>query len=150
MFHEGLVALDLEAKSRDEVFKKLVCLLSECDCMESRLEPSLCEKLDQRERIGSTSVGKGFALPHAYFEQVKQTYLIFGRLTKPISFGLEGGAPVDKVFLLVGPKRNETEHLMILARLSRFMRDDPFLEKLNTLKSGAEFMLAIREVETRH
>ena len=150
LIRENLVVLDIEVQDKSEVFSTLTCLLADSGCLASENGTDLCKRLDKREEIGSTSVGLGIAIPHAYFEEATEPLIVFSRLARPMVFSQEDPEPVDKVFLLVGPMRNNTEHLMILARLTRLLRDETFVARLETLGSGAEFLEAVLEVEKRH
>lgn len=148
--HEKLVFLDLQSREKTAVFEELVCRLGETGFLGSENPHELCNKLNQREFIGSTAIGKGIAIPHAYIDQVEDPMLLFARLPDPIDFGAEDREPVDKVFLLVGPKRDNTEHLMILARLSRLLRDDGFCGQLDEIETPAQFVEAVKSVENKH
>lgn len=145
-----MVLLDLEASDKDDALHKLACKLAECDSIAGENPEQLCSKLMQREIIGSTAVGDGFALPHAYLEGLDRPLVLFARLKPPIDFMAEDNKPVDKILLSVGPKGNDREYLMILARISRLLRDKDFKARLQTLASGEEFVQAVTEAENRH
>jgi mannitol/fructose-specific phosphotransferase system IIA component (Ntr-type) len=147
---ERMVLLDLDVSDRSEVFRRMVCTAADCSCLPAGHEDDLCSRLDDRELIGSTYVGRGVALPHAYFEQVEKPMIVFARLVKPIAFAPENPENVNKVFMLVGPKRNDTEHLMILARLAHLLRDVSFLESLDNAESPADLLVAVADAEKRH
>ena len=148
--HKKLVFLDLEANSKSLVFEELVRRLVKSGFLRKKDQPDLYGKLNQRETIASTAVGQGIAIPHAYIDQVNDPLLMFARLPNPIDFDAEDGKLVDKVFILVGPKRDNTEHLRILARLSRLLRDEDFYQRLDEIKTPIEFVEAVNFVENRH
>ena len=150
LIRENLVFLDMEASSKEDAFRKIACRIAECECVERDASADLCERLTQREEIGTTAVGGGIAIPHAYYENLSEPMIAFARLIRPIDFEADDKMPVDKIFFLVGRKRNDTEHLMILARLARLLKDEKFRNQLDSLSSGAELMEAINEVESRH
>lgn len=79
----------------------------------------------ERERLGSTGVGDGVAIPHARLEGLDQVFGLFAKLKSPIEFDAIDGRPVDLVFLLLAPETSGAEHLKALARISRvFRRED--------------------------
>ncbi len=150
LVREDLVVFGLEAATQKEVFEKVVCSLVECDCMPTDSQSELCKRLNEREELGSTAVGHGIAIPHAYFDEIPEPLIVFARLKKAVTFGSQPPQKVEMVFLMAGPYRNDTEHLMILARLSRLLKDDSFRERLNNLSSGKEFVEAVNQAESRH
>lgn len=79
----------------------------------------------ERERLGSTGVGDGVAIPHARLEGLDHVFGLFARLKTPIDFDAIDGRPVDLIFLLLAPEASSAEHLKALARISRiFRRED--------------------------
>lgn len=79
----------------------------------------------ERERLGSTGVGDGVAIPHARLEGLEHVFGLFARLKNPIDFDAIDGRPVDLIFLLLAPEEAGAEHLKALARISRiFRRED--------------------------
>lgn len=79
----------------------------------------------ERERLGSTGVGDGVAIPHARLEGLDHVFGLFARLKTPIDFDAIDGRPVDLIFLLLAPETSSAEHLKALARISRiFRRED--------------------------
>ncbi|WP_394693093.1 PTS IIA-like nitrogen regulatory protein PtsN [Hyphobacterium sp.] len=79
----------------------------------------------ERERLGSTGVGDGVAIPHARLEGLDHVFGLFAKLKNPIDFDAIDGRPVDLVFLLLAPETSGAEHLKALARISRvFRRED--------------------------
>ncbi|MCB1154924.1 PTS sugar transporter subunit IIA, partial [bacterium] len=88
--------------------------------------------------------------PHAYFEQIPEPMLIFARLSKGVDFDAPDDRPVDKIFMLLGGKRDHTQHLMIMARLSRMLKDTGFRQTLDTAGQPGAVLDAVRDVESRH
>ncbi len=79
----------------------------------------------ERERLGSTGVGDGVAIPHARLKGLEHVSGLFARLKTPIDFDAIDGRPVDLIFLLLAPEESSAEHLKALARISRvFRRED--------------------------
>lgn len=147
---ERYVALDLVSTDKADAFRKMVCLIIDCGEVAEEKGEALCFRLAEREQIGTTAVGQGLAIPHCYFEAFSKPIVVFARLVEPIDFSAEDGQPVNKLFLLIGPKRDNTEHLMILARIARLLKDAGFRSLLDTMTSAREFVEAVRRVESRH
>lgn len=86
--------------------------------------------LIQRERLSSTSLGRGIAIPHIKIAGLNAITCLFARLTKPVSFDSHDGEPVDLLFFLLAPEHAGGDHLKALARISRLVRDPATLEHL--------------------
>ena len=90
-----------------------------------------------REGLGSTGLGKGFALPHARIEGLKQFVGLFARLARPIDYDAIDGAPVDLVFLLLMPAEAGNAHVAALAAVSRRFRDADTVARLRKADAAA-------------
>lgn len=86
--------------------------------------------LQAREALGSTGLGRGFALPHARLRGLPRHFALFVRLARPIEFSAIDERPVDLVILLLTPADADTEHLALLATLARPMRNTGFVQRL--------------------
>lgn len=93
-------------------------------------ERKIFEILLERERLGTTGVGNGIAIPHGKLPGLKRLYGVFARLEKPIDFEAIDEQPVDLIFLLLAPESAGADHLKALARISRQLRDAVFCDKL--------------------
>ncbi|MBI3453494.1 MAG: PTS sugar transporter subunit IIA, partial [Rhodospirillales bacterium] len=82
------------------------------------------------ERLGTTGVGGGIAIPHGKLPELKRLYGVFARLEKPVDFESIDEQPVDLIFLLLAPGAAGADHLKALARVSRLLRDRRACEKL--------------------
>jgi PTS system nitrogen regulatory IIA component len=91
---------------------------------------TICEVLTERERLGSTGVGMGIAIPHGKLAGLDKIVGVFARLDRPIDFDAIDDQPVDLVFLLLAPEGAGGEHLRALARVSRLLRDRKNCAKL--------------------
>lgn len=105
-------------------------------------ERRLFDRLLERERLGSTGIGGGIAIPHARLASVTQPRGLFARLGHPVDFDAIDDRPVDLVFLLVAPEGAGADHLKALARVSRLLRDRALVEKLRATE-GAEALYAL-------
>lgn len=93
-------------------------------------ERAIFSVLMKRERLGTTGVGNGIAIPHGKLPTLDRLYGLFARLEHPIDFDSIDDRPVDLVFLLLAPESSGADHLKALARVSRLLRDKTACEKL--------------------
>lgn len=103
------------------------------------------DTLLQRERLGSTGVGNGIAIPHGKLPGLKRITGIFARLEKPIDFEALDDEPVDLVFLLLAPEGSGADHLKALARIARVMRQPATVEKLRDTADPAAIYTLLTE-----
>jgi len=92
----------------------------------------------EREKIMSTGVGKGFAIPHAKSNSVNEIIAAFGKLDEPVDFQALDGQPVNLIFLLVGRENLVGPHIKLLSRISRMMNRDEFRENLAKAQTADE------------
>ncbi len=97
----------------------------------------LLEEIRARERLSSTGIGEGVAVPHALCDLIPQTAMAVLHLTHPVDFGALDGAPVDLVFLMAGPRGATANHLKILSKLARLLHDDTFRIAARQAQNGA-------------
>ena len=139
-----LIGLDsvvpaLKATSKKQALQELAAAASpRCGVHEREIFDVLLE----RERLGTTGVGKGIAIPHGKLADLDQLYGVFARLAQPIDFEAIDDQPVDLIFLLLAPESAGADHLKALARISRLFRDDTICAKLRGA-SRAEALYAL-------
>lgn len=102
-----------------------------------RDERDIFETLMQREKLGSTGVGHGVAIPHGKLPGLDRLVGVFALLDKPIDFDSLDGEPVDVMFLLLAPESAGADHLKALARIARVLRDDETAAKLRAADDAA-------------
>jgi PTS system nitrogen regulatory IIA component len=96
----------------------------------------------ERERLGSTAIGKGVAIPHAKAKGIDQVICAFGRSSKGVDFGAEDKEPVHLFFLLLAPLDKAGDHLKALAKIAQLVKDQSFMKNLLAAKdSGGIFNL---------
>ena len=100
-------------------------------------ERGIFEILLQREKLGSTGVGNGIAIPHGKLPKLDRLFGLFARLDRPIDFEALDGQPVDLVFLLLAPEGAGADHLRALARVARLLRDPDVARKLRDSRDAA-------------
>lgn len=93
-------------------------------------ERRIFDVLLERERLGSTGIGQGIAIPHGKLAELERLWGVFARIERPIDFAAVDDKPVDLVFLLLAPEAAGADHLKALARVSRLLRDRVICEKL--------------------
>jgi PTS system nitrogen regulatory IIA component len=105
-------------------------------------ERDIFDVLVQRERLGSTGIGGGIAIPHGKLAKLDRLFGVFARLERPIDFEALDGQPVDLLFLLLAPETAGADHLKALARVARLLRDPEVARKLRE-SHGAEALYAV-------
>ena len=93
-------------------------------------EREILEILQQREKLGSTGIGNGIAIPHGKLPKLERLFGLFARLDRPIDFEALDGQPVDLIFLLLAPEPAGADHLKALARVARLLRDPEIARRL--------------------
>ncbi|WP_029349604.1 PTS IIA-like nitrogen regulatory protein PtsN [Bosea sp. 117] len=124
----------LRATSKKQALQELAARAAE---LTKRDEREIFETLNQRERLGSTGVGNGIAIPHGKLPKMDRLFGMFARLDKPIDFEALDGEPVDLVFLLLAPEAAGADHLKALARIARLLRDPGVAAKLRSTRDPA-------------
>jgi nitrogen PTS system EIIA component len=99
-------------------------------------ERSIFEVLTQREKLGTTAVGYGVAIPHGKLPKLERMFGMFARLDRPIDFEALDGQPVDLICLLLAPEGAGADHLKALARVARLMRDQEIAKKLRASRDA--------------
>ena len=105
-------------------------------------EKAILEILLQREKLGSTAVGNGVAIPHGKLPKLGRLFGLFARLERPVDFEALDGQAVDLVFLLLAPESAGADHLKALARVARLLRDPEIARKLRE-SSDADALYAV-------
>lgn len=113
-------------------------------------ERAIFDVLIERERLGTTGVGSGIAIPHGKLAPLKRLYGVFARLETAIDFESIDGQPVDLVFLLLAPAGAGADHLKALARVSRLLRDRAICEKLRGSDSAEALYALLTENTASH
>lgn len=126
---DGVIA-SLSAKSKKQVLQSLSAHAAGLTGLSER---DIFDTLLQRERLGSTGVGRGVAIPHGKLAGLTKITGLFARLDQPVEFEAVDGEPVDLVFLLLAPESAGADHLKALARISRLLREPASIEKLRVL-----------------
>ena len=113
-------------------------------------ERRLFELLIERERLGSTGIGGGIAIPHGRMPGLAAPHGLFARVSAPVDFDAIDERPIDIVFLLIAPEGAGADHLKALARVSRLLRDRALVDKLRATESAdALYALLVEPVQAQ-
>ena len=124
---EAHIALNLEATSKKRLFEQIVALFES----HSQIARSVVfDSLFARERLGSTGLGQGIAIPHGRIKGLKQAMGAFVRPQQPIPFDAPDGKPVEQVFVLLVPEHATEEHLELLSELAQMFGERSFREQV--------------------
>ncbi|HMQ69034.1 MAG TPA: PTS sugar transporter subunit IIA [Ignavibacteria bacterium] len=145
ILNEKVISVDLECADKDDVINKMVDLASGSGLMLDIEKVREC--VFDREKLVSTGVGKGFAIPHGKTDEIKDIVAAFAVLKDPIDFDSIDLEPVQFVFLIVGKESLLNAHIKLLSRISRLMNKDEFREKLEEAKSPEEVLKIFTEEE---
>lgn len=122
------IAADLQAKGKSEVLSELVNAIMKVQDGLDREE--IIKVLLEREKLGSTGIGDGVAIPHGKLKGLKNLSIGFGRSRKGVEFDSMDGKPVNLFFLLVAPEESVGVHLKILARISKLLKSQKVRQRL--------------------
>ena len=121
------VVANLKAGSKKQALQELS---QQAATLTGQPERVIFDILLQREKLGTTGIGRGIAIPHGKIQELNNLYGLFARLHKPIDFDAIDEQPVDLIFMLLAPESAGADHLKALARVSRLLRDDGVCAKL--------------------
>lgn len=110
----------LKVNNKKQALQEIAARAAE---LTGRAEREILDVLMQRERLGSTAIGNGIAIPHGKLPKLEKLIGLFARLDRPIDFEALDGQPVDLIFLLLAPENAGADHLKALARVARLLRD---------------------------
>lgn len=130
---EGIIP-SLKVKSKKLALQELAARAAKLSSLPER---DIYDALLQRERLASTGLGRGIAIPHAKFRALKGMICVFARLVEPIEFESLDGEPVDLMFVLLAPEHASGDHLKALARVSRLVRDTAAIERIRSARDAA-------------
>jgi PTS system nitrogen regulatory IIA component len=133
------VLSSLKAQNKKQLLVELSQAMANRVAIDHRL---IFETLLKREKLGSTGIGQGIAIPHGKVATLNRVYGLFARLSTPVDFDSVDGQPVDLVFVLLAPEHAGADHLKALAKISRLLRDSSVVAKLRGT-SDAEGLYAI-------
>ncbi len=128
ILNKDCIIPELSSQSKEEVLEELTGALLTCKADLNR--EALVEVLLERERLGSTGIGDGIAIPHGKIQDLDELILSFGRSTRGIEFDSMDGRPTHLFFLLIAPENSAGIHLRALAKISRLLKSAHFRQRL--------------------
>lgn len=137
----------LEVTCKKQALQELAARAAAVTTVDERV---IFETLLQRERLGSTGLGRGIAIPHVKLKGLTGIICLFARLAEPIDFESQDGEPVDLIFLLLAPEHASGDHLKALARISRLVREPSSLEQLRGAHDAAALKAVLTAPVTSH
>jgi PTS system nitrogen regulatory IIA component len=136
------ICIDLKAQDKKSAITELADQIAKAK--KSRKTSEIIETVMEREKLGSTGIGQGVAIPHGKTDAVSEQIGALGVSQKGVEFNSLDGEPVHLIFLLVGPVEASGDHLKALSRISRLFKDKFFRQALREAKSVAEVVKIIQ------
>lgn len=137
------VVLDLDASSKGSLLRTLSAIAAR---QLGIGEAAIFSALDNREKLGSTGIGEGIAIPHAAIPDMKKPFALFVRLSKPIDFEAIDESPVDIIAVLLVPVEKSSTKLNLLAGLARILRSEK-IKRIRSLAAASDVHETITEAE---
>jgi len=132
LLHQDAIIPALKVNSKKQLLQELAAKASRITGVSER---DVFDVILQRERLGSTGVGHGIAIPHGKLSSISSITGVFARLETPVDFEALDDQPVDLVFLLLAPEGAGADHLKALSRIARVLRDQDLVAKLRATDS---------------
>ncbi len=141
----ALIKLEIESKEKREAVKEMVDLMRNCNQIDDL--DSFLEDVYAREKLGSTGIGEGIALPHARSNGVKNLVISFGRSLQGVNFDALDANPAHLIFLIGTPKDDVGNYLKTLAQLSRLLKKEYLRKRLLAAESKEDILNIFKEAE---
>ena len=129
------IRLDMEVSSRDRLLQEIA---RHMECEHGMPEDWVFQSLSRREKIGSTALGEGVAIPHARIKDLQRILLAYIRLRQPIPFDAPDDKPVSDILVILVPKEATEEHLRILSEVTQMFSDRQFRQQLRQCDEAGE------------
>jgi PTS system nitrogen regulatory IIA component len=142
LLHQDAIIPALKVNSKKQLLQELAAKASKVTGLSER---EIFDIVLQRERLGSTGVGNGIAIPHGKLASVRSIVGVFARLESPVDFEALDDQPVDLVFLLLAPEGAGADHLKALSRIARVLRDQDLVAKLRATDSASAIYAFLNE-----
>ena len=148
ILNPDVIEVNLDVKDKEDSLKKIIALASNSKKILDINKVS--ETIMEREKLVSTGVGKGFAIPHGKTDAISDIVAAFAITKAPIDFDSIDGEPVRFIFLLVGKETLLNTHIKLLSRISRLMNKDEFRAKLLGAKTKEEVLKIFKDEEQNY
>jgi mannitol/fructose-specific phosphotransferase system IIA component (Ntr-type) len=141
------ILTDLEPQKRDQSLAALLDALVEAGGLDADLRDDALEALVNRERLGSTAIGNGIAVPHARMEQLESIAVAMGVCAEGVEFNALDGEPAHQIFLVLGPKENPEIYVEVMERITRLVQNADFRRFVLQADSAQEVQDLIDEMD---
>ena len=148
LLSEHVIRIPLESVDKTDIITEMVTILDDAHRLVDK--GAVLDAVLERERVMSTGMGDGVAIPHAKTEGVKELIAAFGITKQDVDFESIDGKPVRLIFLLVGPIDQTGPHLKALSRISRLMHRVEFRDRLAAARSNKDVIDAITKEEEKY
>jgi len=145
MLKKEFIITDLEASGKQEAIEELVRVLTGLNGGLNR--ETMVRVLLEREKLGSTGIGDGVAIPHGKMPGIEKMIIGFGRSKKGVDFNALDGRPVHLFFILIAPDNSSAQYLRVLARLSRMLKEPDMRDNLLKADSSEEIYSIIGQID---
>jgi len=145
LLSEGTIVLDLKALDKESAINEIVAMLVKQQKIKTSIEA--VDTLMQREKLGSTGIGQGVAIPHCRCDVVKEQVAVFAISKSGVEFNSLDGSPVHILFLLIGPTDAAGEHLQTMAKISRILKDKILRETLLAAATAKDVLAIIEKAD---
>ena len=146
--NEEWVIPDLKGADKPSILKELSGVLVK-PCQASSVE-ELVQVLLDREKLGSTGIGEGIAIPHGRLKKLKRFYISFGRSLKGVDFDSIDREPSQLFFLVMAPENSAVDNLKLLSRIVTFLKEPSFKKRLMGGRSSREIFQIISEEDEKY
>ena len=147
LLHQNAIIPAMRANSKKQLLQELAAKASKLTGLPER---EIFDVILQRERLGSTGVGNGIAIPHGKLSNLPSIVGIFARLDAPVDFEALDVQPVDLVFLLLAPEGAGADHLKALSRIARVLRDHDMVSRIRASDSASAIYTLLSDDTTSH
>ena len=147
LLNPGAVIPDLKGREKQEVLGELAAAVAPGLGVPAE---RVARVLAEREKLGSTGIGDGIAIPHGKLDGIEGLRVGFARSVSGVDFEAMDGGTTHLFFVLIAPEESVGDHLKMLARISRMLKDNAFRSRLMKAKSREEILLTIEEEDAKH
>jgi nitrogen PTS system EIIA component len=144
---ESCVIHDVKGETKEDVLRELVRALKRENLVDS--VERVVSVILEREKLGSTGIGDGVAIPHGKLKDIRNILCVFGRSRRGVDFDAVDQKPVHLLFLLLAPENSASLHLKMLSRISKILRDASFRKRLMELESAHDIYSSVIEEDKR-
>lgn len=144
---ESCVIADLQGKTKKDVLLELVGTLKKANLLKNERE--VVSVILEREKLGSTGIGDGVAIPHGKLKDIGNILCVFGRSREGVDFESVDQKPAHIFFLLLAPENSASLHLKMLSRISKLLRDTSFRKRLMEQDNARDLYRSVVEEDRR-